>query len=268
MVQQSVDYENDYEITKEWQRWDELVQKGYAAEMAQNEKVLISVWWEAWGIFQEIMKTAEQKTSVMAVMESQDYAYPIDAWLQDFEMELGNAGEHKKRVEYCRAVLEMFDWRYEDGSNFKTAIGEEFYAEGRVEEGKEWFINWLQKEPHNANALSMYSWCVQKQEGAEAAYNLLRREVIGVPCTLANELLFERARDLLHKLERPEDLKWVEEQLKLFDNSLKKAELYNDLNDEFRMPVQQPIKKEKKIYPNDPCPCGSGKKYKKCCGKK
>lgn len=28
--------------------------------------------------------------------------------------------------------------------------------------------------------------------------------------------------------------------------------------------AQQPVKKEK-IYPNDPCPCGSGKKYKKCC---
>lgn len=26
--------------------------------------------------------------------------------------------------------------------------------------------------------------------------------------------------------------------------------------------------KVKKIYPNDPCPCGSGKKYKNCCGKK
>ncbi len=26
-------------------------------------------------------------------------------------------------------------------------------------------------------------------------------------------------------------------------------------------------KKAEKIYPNDPCPCGSGKKYKKCCGK-
>lgn len=23
-----------------------------------------------------------------------------------------------------------------------------------------------------------------------------------------------------------------------------------------------------KIFPNDPCPCGSGKKYKKCCGKR
>ena len=28
------------------------------------------------------------------------------------------------------------------------------------------------------------------------------------------------------------------------------------------------VVKEAKIYPNDPCPCGSGKKYKKCCGKK
>ena len=27
------------------------------------------------------------------------------------------------------------------------------------------------------------------------------------------------------------------------------------------------IKKDEKVYPNDPCPCGSGKKYKKCCGK-
>jgi preprotein translocase subunit SecA len=27
------------------------------------------------------------------------------------------------------------------------------------------------------------------------------------------------------------------------------------------------IHKGKKIYPNDPCPCGSGKKYKKCCGR-
>ena len=32
-----------------------------------------------------------------------------------------------------------------------------------------------------------------------------------------------------------------------------------------KKPVQ---KTEKKVYPNDPCPCGSGKKYKQCCGRK
>ena len=33
--------------------------------------------------------------------------------------------------------------------------------------------------------------------------------------------------------------------------------------------VKQPtLRKEGKVYPNDPCPCGSGKKYKQCCGRK
>ena len=33
--------------------------------------------------------------------------------------------------------------------------------------------------------------------------------------------------------------------------------------------VKKPVqRKEDKIYPNDPCPCGSGKKYKQCCGRK
>ncbi len=33
--------------------------------------------------------------------------------------------------------------------------------------------------------------------------------------------------------------------------------------------VKQPTRrKEGKVYPNDPCPCGSGKKYKQCCGRK
>ena len=31
---------------------------------------------------------------------------------------------------------------------------------------------------------------------------------------------------------------------------------------------QQPVKKATKAGPNDPCPCGSGKKYKKCCMQK
>ena len=28
---------------------------------------------------------------------------------------------------------------------------------------------------------------------------------------------------------------------------------------------RQPVVKKIKVGPNDPCPCGSGKKYKKCC---
>ena len=32
--------------------------------------------------------------------------------------------------------------------------------------------------------------------------------------------------------------------------------------------VKAPVRrKAPKIQPNDPCPCGSGKKYKQCCGR-
>jgi len=46
----------------------------------------------------------------------------------------------------------------------------------------------------------------------------------------------------------------------IFDEDTRKA-LYREQKD------STTIRKEAKIYPNDPCPCGSGKKYKKCCGK-
>ncbi|MCQ2498190.1 MAG: SEC-C domain-containing protein [Lachnospiraceae bacterium] len=48
---------------------------------------------------------------------------------------------------------------------------------------------------------------------------------------------------------------------KIFDEEKRKA-LYTEQK---RSSI---IVKEAKVYPNDPCPCGSGKKYKKCCGKK
>jgi len=41
----------------------------------------------------------------------------------------------------------------------------------------------------------------------------------------------------------------------------KRAELFKEQK------ASGTIRKDKKIGRNDPCPCGSGKKYKKCCGK-
>ena len=44
----------------------------------------------------------------------------------------------------------------------------------------------------------------------------------------------------------------------------KKSEDITDL--EILLNWPQPREAEKKVGRNDPCPCGSGKKYKKCCG--
>ena len=47
------------------------------------------------------------------LMESQDYVYPVDGWLQDYEMELENAGKYEERIAFCQKILEMFDWEDE-----------------------------------------------------------------------------------------------------------------------------------------------------------
>ena len=53
----------------------------------------------------------------------------------------------------------------------------------------------------------------------------------------------------------------LEEWNEIFDQETQKA-LYKEQKS------STTIVKDAKVYPNDPCPCGSGKKYKKCCGKK
>ena len=74
-------------------------------------------------------------------------------------------------------------------------------------------------------------------------------------------LAFDKA--LLYKNMVAAEADWLynlEEWDSIFDADTKKA-LYKEQKS------STTIVKDAKIYPNDPCPCGSGKKYKKCCGK-
>ena len=70
-------------------------------------------------------------------------------------------------------------------------------------------------------------------------------------------------KELLYKNMVAAEAEWLyglEEWKKIFDED-KLQELYKEQK------RSTTVVNEAKIYPNDPCPCGSGKKYKKCCGK-
>ena len=51
------------------------------------------------------------------------------------------------------------------------------------------------------------------------------------------------------------------------ENQQRMAAAMANHGDDFQENVRQPVKNGEKIGRNDPCPCGSGKKYKNCCGK-
>jgi preprotein translocase subunit SecA len=70
-------------------------------------------------------------------------------------------------------------------------------------------------------------------------------------------------KELLYKNMVAAQAEWLyelEEWDTIFDKD-KQKELYKEQKS------STTVVKETKVYPNDPCPCGSGKKYKKCCGK-
>ena len=70
-------------------------------------------------------------------------------------------------------------------------------------------------------------------------------------------------KELLYKNMVAAQAEWLyelEEWDAIFDKD-KQKELYKEQK------ASTTVVKETKVYPNDPCPCGSGKKYKKCCGK-
>ena len=70
-------------------------------------------------------------------------------------------------------------------------------------------------------------------------------------------------KELLYKNMVAADAEWLyglEEWKEIFDEDKLKA-LYKEQKS------SQTVVNAPKTYPNDPCPCGSGKKYKKCCGK-
>ena len=70
-------------------------------------------------------------------------------------------------------------------------------------------------------------------------------------------------KELLYKNMVAAEADWLynlEEWNAIFDEEKRKA-LYKEQKS------STTVVKNAKVYPNDPCPCGSGKKYKKCCGK-
>lgn len=269
MLQQSLDFEDNHFIKTEWDEWDELVQKGYECFEEQKSEDGLSFWMDAWLIFQSIMEQQAKITSLIGLMEEQDYVYAIDDWLQDYEMELGNERKYEERIALCQKIIELFSWQDDDGSCFQCGIGDSLFYEGKKDEAYRHYETWLEEDTQNINGINGFCWILSENGDIEKAYSLVRRVTWARSCNVDNSILFMRAKELADSIGKQEESEWYQQQLDKFDESFRNWEMDEDeILEELTAPKQIPVVKADKVYPNDPCPCGSGKKYKKCCGRK
>lgn len=96
-----------------------------------------------------------------------------------------------------------------------------------------------------------------KNEYKKEAFNLFMSMIVKIRADVVEKIFWVQ-------LAKEEDLE--EEVERLEEEHQKKRKIQYNLGD-VEAANQQPAKSEKVAGRNDQCPCGSGKKYKRCCGK-
>lgn len=99
--------------------------------------------------------------------------------------------------------------------------------------------------------------------------NILREEMDSFVIAIKNEIPKEEAIESFleaYEIESEEEKEIFKYELEVFAKSIKKWTLKGNSENEIKKNEQRVVN-DIKIGRNEPCTCGSGKKYKKCCGK-
>jgi hypothetical protein len=255
-------------LTASWERWlperpgfemlDDWMQEGYRL-LEQELAAACRRWAELW---RQIVRIVDERgfESIDAFDDAFRGTQCVYNWVQTFEMHLGNAalrdpGFLKVRIRLCEEYLERFAG--EDRSttvNMRSALAESHFEAGGTETAEALYEKWLTDDPRWGWGWIYWSdlyaprprW--RQHQDAKRAEQLLRLG-LGVP----------GVRD------RPE---LVDRLKMLYEDTGRKLPV-----EEFGPGPQVPASEDRspmvrrKVGRNEPCPCGSGRKYKKCCAK-
>lgn len=258
---------------------DDDMQNGYSHLMKRNSISACVEWEKVWD-------------TIVAQMDEQNYASIEDFdndfngqqciynWASDYEMELGNATRKdilyaQKRIEFCSEYMQ----RYQDKSdlnmgNMKRAIADSYFMIGKREEGENLYKEYLAEKPNWGWGWIGWSdayWLYAQQENknSEKAIKILKQALENKSLEDRDDVL-ERLKDIY------EDLGMREEADAIVINTAPQRNLLYEMgentktekahNEKLLANALEPSPGRKKVGRNEPCPCGSGKKYKKCCG--
>ena len=248
---------------RQYQIIDELIEEGYALNLEGDCVGGCKKWLEAWDIIKDLFAEGIAKDIFDLNSKYQWKQYPSN-YVQDLEMELHNAGiedeaYHHKRIEFCQELLQ---WSGQTDelliSNTRWAIAEAHYEIGDESSGEQLFKEWMEEDPDCCWVYCGWSDCYRYNsnviDNAKAEKILLagfERNSLR-----DREQVVERLITLYEEMGKTEKVKEFKKIYAPLQRTLPKVGKINK---------PAPAKSEK-IGRNAPCPCGSGKKYKKCCG--
>ena len=124
-----------------------------------------------------------------------------------------------------------------------------FYQDN--DQGISYFQELLERYPYDYEIMDAYFSCLYKQNNLQELKNMIQKHLpLSIEYNIETENIIHHVIELFKAIN--------EEEL-----ALQYAQIEKQQNDFGKKKPTKVIK----VGRNDPCPCGSGKKYKKCCGK-
>ena len=282
---------------------DDKMRAGYAALKTGDTLQACRLWLETWRAILDVIGRAEMD-SLDEFDERFGGTQSVFNWVQDLEMELHNAGLEEprffhERISLCETMLD----RFPDGTlpvdNFKTALAKSHFELGDREKGERLFRAWLEEAPQWGSGWIAWSdchWLFAKSEHKDATRaEQILREGLASPGVENRTHILERLQLLYEETGRDEEAEGVREEIaqerepkttttvRVDPDSLQVKQTY-DFGEE-GLPLEQlpdlaqslqpgrsvgggSFERQHRVGRNDPCPCGSGKKFKKCCARK
>ncbi|MGM8365293.1 SEC-C metal-binding domain-containing protein [Virgibacillus sp. W0181] len=258
---------------------DNLMQEGYTESMKNNSIAASEIWIKLWGRIKEIMKTYE-----IPNIETMDEVFhgqqSIYNWSTDFETELYNASIDDRtyshvQIDFCREYIAMSKEKDEHNNlGRRRAIAESYFKLGDVEKGERLFKKYVHQYPEDAwgwiNWSDQYGLPSSRKnfQDYEKAMSILETG-LNISGLIDKEDVLERLTDLYTNMGMDQKAADAEREIEVIKNEKQKKNLENiqALNEMIEQSSKSMPVKRQKTGRNDPCPCGSGKKYKKCCGR-
>jgi tetratricopeptide (TPR) repeat protein len=288
-----------------WQRWfpdkpsferlDDKMQAGYDLLASTGAVAACRAWLDAWTDVLHIF----DKTGTRTIGEFDDRfrgSQSLFNWIQDFEDELWNAGLEDRqflsaRIAVCEEGLRRFHAE-EDlmTENRRRALAESYYELGARKEAEALYRGWLHIDPRWGWGWIGWSDCYQftrTESGDLNRAEQLLREGLAIADVRDRSDIAERLADLCEEQGRNEEAKEFRREVAAIESTLevhsdgsvlrKKSTItfgdkglplseLSNVAARLRAASSQPVIARPKVGRNEPCPCGSGKKFKKCCG--
>ncbi len=270
-------------LTVLWERWasetpnlemiDDAMQEGYDfSDKGESDKA-ITAWFGVWKNILAVMDANKIKTlhEFNAVFRGSQF---VRNWVQDVETELLNAcwqnnNRCSERIRFCEEVIERTAGN--DSSmieDMRRAIGDSYAVMDDRQQADSLFDGWLKADPEWGwgwiGWSDSYALFTRGEKDYGRAEQILKSGLAASGVRDRDDLL-ERLMRIYEETGRKEDAERIREELGMPDERLEDGEIEESIDGGIADIGLSEKTQSKKIGRNEPCPCGSGKKYKKCC---